>query len=293
MPELPEVEIIKQGLEEKIVGKTVSELEVMVPKMFQGAKNDVVGAKINSINRRAKMIVINLSNGSSLLIHLKLTGQLVFDPSASSGQAKGHPGRVAGGHPSKDWVADLPSKFTHVIFKFTDGSVLHFNDLRKFGYVKVYKTSELESQKVLKELGPDPMTPELNPEYLMKIIARRPKMKIKQILMDQTVIAGVGNIYTDESLFCARISPLRLARDVRRTELEKIIACIRESLKKGLKYGGSSENTFVNVEGKQGEMQKHFNVYGKKGGNCPDCAGKIVRTVIGGRGTHYCPLCQK
>jgi len=288
LPELPEVEIIKRGLEQKIVGKTISNVEVRVSKMLQGAKSDVAGAKIISIERRAKMIVINLSNENSLLIHLKLTGQLIFDRIAGDKSQ-----RVAGGHPSKDWVVDLPGRFTHLIFKFTDGSVLYFNDLRKFGYVKVYKTAELEGQKALKELGPDPFTEKLNPEYLMKVISRRPKIKIKQILMDQTVIAGVGNIYTDESLFCARISPLRLARDVSRTELVKLIVCIRESLKKGLKYGGSSENTFVDVEGKQGKMQKHFNVYGRKGEPCPVCGGKIVRTVVGGRGTHYCPKCQK
>jgi len=288
MPELPEVEIIKKGLEQRIVGKKIADIEVKVTKMFQGKKEDVVGAKVISIERRAKMLVINLSNKNSLLIHLKLTGQLVFDHKAGD-KSK----RIAGGHPSKDWVADLPNKFTHITFKFSDGSILYFNDLRKFGYIKVYKTNEIDEQKVLKELGPEPMTPQLSPEYLMKIIARRPKIKIKQILMDQTIISGVGNIYSDEALFCARISPLRPAKDIKRTELTKLIACIREVLQKGLKYGGSSENTFVNVEGKQGEMQKHFNVYSKKGEPCSGCKGKIVRTTVGGRGTHYCPTCQK
>ncbi|MDH4358843.1 MAG: bifunctional DNA-formamidopyrimidine glycosylase/DNA-(apurinic or apyrimidinic site) lyase [Candidatus Berkelbacteria bacterium] len=288
MPELPEVEIIKKGLDDKIVGKTVSDIEIKVPKMFQGKKDDVVGAKITSIERRAKMLIINLSNKNSLLIHLKLTGQLVFDYKAGD-KSK----RVAGGHPSKDWVADLPNQFTHVIFKFSDGSVLYFNDLRKFGYVKVYKTGEIDEQKVLRELGPEPFSKEFSVDYLMRIFAKRPRVKIKQVLMDQTVISGVGNIYSDEALFCARISPLRLAKDVEKTELIKLVSCVREILQKGLKYEGSSENTFVNVEGKQGEMQKHFQVYQQTGKPCPECGTKIERIKIGGRSSHFCSTCQK
>jgi len=288
MPELPEVEIIKKGLADKIVGREISDVEVKAAKIFQGNEDSIIGAKISGIKRHAKIIEIDLSNGLALLIHLKMTGQLVFDsrPNDISN-------RVAGGHPSKDWVADLPNKFTHAIFKFKDGSILFFNDLRKFGYIKVFKQDELESSKELKDLGPNPFTKELTEEYLMQIISRRPKIKIKQILMDQTVIAGVGNIYADESLFCAGVSPLRPAGMVNRSELGKLIKCIRFVLKKGLEYGGSSENTFVNVEGEQGKMQNHFKIYRKTGQACPNKCGAVKRVVIGGRGTHYCPVCQK
>ena len=127
----------------------------------------------------------------------------------------------------------------------------------------------------------------------MRVISKRSRIKVKQILMDQTVIAGIGNIYADESLFCARISPLRPAGQVKKTQLTKLISCIRKVLKKALEYGGSSENTFVNVEGKQGKMQDHFQIYRKTGLHCPVCGGKIMRTVVSGRGTHYCPVCQK
>jgi len=237
--------------------------------MFQGNKSDIVGHKIISIGRQAKMIVINLADGISLLIHLKLTGQLIFSSSAGD-----------------------QNKFTHIIFKFKDGSNLFFNDLRKFGYVKVYKTGDLPQVKELRGLGPEPYDKEFTPEYLMKVIARRPKIKIKQILMDQTIISGVGNIYADESLFCAKISPLRRAAEVSKSELAKLISCIKEVLNLGLRYGGSSENTFVNVEGKQGEMQNHFKVYRRNGQKCLVCKGVVKRIVIGGRGTHYCPACQ-
>ena len=288
MPELPEVEIVKRGLEATIVGREILSVDIRAQKLFQGEVSDVVGAKVGNICRHAKMIEIDLSNGKALLLHLKMTGQLIFDKKVGDKSD-----RVAGGHPSIDWVADLPNKFTHVIFNFNDGSILYFNDLRKFGYIKVYNQKDLKLTKELKDLGPDPFTDELNEEYLMRIISKRPKIKIKQIILDQTVIAGVGNIYADESLFCAGISPLRLAKDVKRTELTKWIECVRKVLKMGLEYGGSSENTFVNVEGGKGQMQNHFNIYRKTGEQCPNNCGLVKRTVVGGRGTHFCPVCQK
>jgi len=289
MPELPEVEIIKRGLKEKIVGKTIDNVEVRAEKSFQGKPEEIKGSKIESIERKAKMIVIALSNGKYLLVHLKLTGQLVFDHKAGDKS-----GRVAGGHPSKDWVADLPNKFTHVILHFTDGSVLYFNDLRKFGYIKLLNKDELENQNLYKNLGPEPYSKDLTPEYLMKIFSRRPKAKIKQLIMNQSVIAGVGNIYADESLFCAKVSPSRLAKDMKRPELVKILECLKKVMDFSIAHGGSSENTFVDVEGKQGRMQDYFKVYQKTGQKCPNnCGGTIKRITLGGRGTHYCPNCQK
>ncbi len=287
MPELPEVEIIKRGLEQKIIGRTIASVDVRESKIFQGRKEDVVDSKIINIKRRAKMIVIELSNQKSLLIHLKMTGQLIFDRKPNDKTT-----RTAGGHPSKDWVADLPSQFTRVIFVFTDGSVLYFNDLRKFGYIKVYKSSEIDDLKVLRELGPEPFDKEFTAEYLLRCCDKKPRTKIKQLLIDQTIISGVGNIYADESLFCAHISPLRLGRDIKLSELRKIAECVKEVLTKALKMGGSSENTFVDVEGKRGQMQNHFLVYRQTGRNCPNGCGKIMRTTVGGRGTHYCPICQ-
>lgn len=288
MPELPEVETIRRGLQRAIIDRKICDVDIRFAKIFSGDKKGVIGAKIIDVKRHAKIIEIDLSNQMALLIHLKMTGQLVFDEKPNNKSA-----RVAGGHPSDDWVADLPNKFTHVIFHFADGSILFFNDLRKFGYIKLYKQSDLKDSKELKDLGPNPFTKELNEEYLMEVISKRPKAKIKQILMDQTVISGIGNIYADESLFCAGISPLRLAVKIQKTELTKLIKCIRDVLEKGLHYGGSSENTFVNIEGNKGEMQNHFKIYRKTGERCPNNCGTVKRTVVGGRGTHYCPTCQK
>ncbi|MFH1909871.1 MAG: bifunctional DNA-formamidopyrimidine glycosylase/DNA-(apurinic or apyrimidinic site) lyase [bacterium] len=303
MPELPEVEIIKRGLKNKIIGRKIDDIDVKKPKIFRGDRSKVIGSKISKIIRHAKMIEIDFANGKALLIHLKMTGQLVFQGkvksekparrrSASADAGGGKIDEVRGGHPDKNYLGKLPNKFTHVIFRFKDGSVLYFNDLRKFGYIKIFDQKELGESKELKNLGPDPFTKGLNEEYLMHIASKRPRAKIKQILMDQTVISGIGNIYADESLFCAGISPLRQARDVSRTEFSKLIGCIKKVLKKGLEYGGSSENTFVNVEGKQGKMQEHFQIYRKTGQNCPRGCGKVKRIVVGGRGTHFCPVCQ-
>ena len=292
MPELPEVEIIKRGLKSRIVGKKIADVDVRVPKIFQGEKTDVIDAKIARIERRAKMIIIDLTNEKSLLVHLKMTGQLVYKNQNPKTKIQNE-GEFRGGHPQRGYLGKLPNQFTHVIFHFADGSVLYFNDLRKFGYIKLYDTKEINDLKVLKELGPEPFDAKLTAEYLMGICAKRPRIKIKQILMDQTVISGIGNIYADESLFCAGISPLRLAGQVSRTELSRLIDCVRKVLKLGLEYGGSSENTFVNVDGGTGEMQNHFKIYRKTGQRCPNNCGVVKRTVVGGRGTHFCPVCQK
>lgn len=291
MPELPEVETIRRGLEGAVVGREISDVDVRVAKMFSGQKDLVVGSKIMVIKRHAKMLEIDLSNSYALLIHLKMTGQLVFQGKGKSEKVKVE--EVRGGHPQKGYLGPLPNKFTHVIFHFKDGSILFFNDLRKFGYIKLYKQEELKNSKELKDLGPSPFDPEFNEEYLMRVVTKRSRIKIKQILLDQTIIAGIGNIYADESLFCAGISPLRPAGQIKRSEFTKLISCIKKVLEMGLKYGGSSENTFVNIEGKQGQMQNHFKIYRKTGLECPNHCGVVKRTVVGGRGTHYCPVCQK
>jgi formamidopyrimidine-DNA glycosylase len=288
MPELPEVEIVKRGLQSKIVGKKIRDVEIINVKLFQGDKGLVEGSSIESIERRAKMIIVNSTGDYLLLIHLKMTGQLIYDTCRGD-----KTDRVFGGHPSADWVADLPNKFTHVIFNFTDGGVLYFNDLRQFGYIKLIKKDDLGIVKAIKELGPEPYDERLTPEYLMSVFAKRPRVKIKQLLLDQTVIAGVGNIYADESLFCAGISPLRVAKDITRVEIVKLIDCIIKVIDFALENGGSSENTFVHVDGGKGSMQNFFKVYRQTGLKCPNGCGRITRIVVGGRGTHYCPICQK
>lgn len=283
MPELPEVETIKLGLQDKIIGLRISDIEVRVAKIFQGNPKEVIRAKIKSISRRAKILIFELDNGKSLVIHLKLTGQLVFHKNGASATF-GHPIPFAG--------TTLPAKTTHVIFSFSDGSKLFYNDVRKFGWIKVIKTDEVPKLKIMVEFGPEPLTLEFTEEKFKEIILHK-KTPIKLVLMDQTQIAGVGNIYANEALFLAGIDPKRLAKKLSSGEIKKLYASILEVLKEGIKYGGSSENAYVDALGGKGRMQEHFRVYGKNGKKCPKCKGTIKRIALGGRGTFFCPACQR
>lgn len=248
MPELPEVETIRRQLSQKIVGKKLD------------------GKKIVGVRRRAKILIIDFSDGTSLLFHLKLTGQLIF-------------GEV-GAPPAS-------SRFTRHIFRFNDGSQMVFNDARKFGWWKTVKnTKELE-----KSFGPDALIITL--EDFKNRLSRRPNAKIKPLLMDQKFIAGIGNIYSDEILFKARVRPLRIVKTLTAGEIKKVWQNIGKVLKAALKRHGTSENTYVDAMGKKGDYLKYLKVYRKEGKKCFRCLGTVQRIKIGGRSGHFCPLCQK
>lgn len=300
MPELPEVETIRRGLESVILRKRITDFESRDPKVVQVGKENIVGSQISSIDRRAKILILNLSNDKSLLIHLKMTGQLVWEEALGQTDFKLRK-RVSGGHPSFDLVAKLPNAHTRAIFHFEDNSVLFFNDLRRFGYIKIYDTRALKGERELKNIGPEPFdsvsgraSKDFSVEYLIKRADKIPNRNVKQFITDQEIIAGVGNIYVDEALFLAKVSPTRKVGEVSLMEWKKIRDSIITVLELGIKYGGSSEDTYVNAFGEQGTMNQHVNVYRKTGLPCPnDCGGKIERISLGGRGTHYCPNCQK
>jgi len=296
-----------------IVGKKIAGFENRDSKVVQFEPREVVGSVVNSIERRAKILIFKLSNNASfdpaqgfdgkvLLCHLKMTGQLIWEEKPGGTDFALKKSRIAGGHPSPDWVAKLPNSYTRSIFHFDDGSVLFFNDLRRFGYMKMYSNqkSKIKSQKEhneipeLAKLGPEPFSSEFSVDYLMRRAAKIPNRKIKQFITDQEVISGVGNIYVDEALFYARIHPLRKVADIKLSEWGKIRECILKALELGIKYGGSSEDTYVDAFGNQGTMNEHTLVYRKTGQPCPSgCGGKVERITLGGRGTHFCPNCQK
>ena len=282
MPELPEVETIRLGLKKAIVGKTIAGIEVRVEKLFQGDKNELISKKIVDVNRRAKQIIIDVEGENDMLIHLKMTGQLIYEDNKS---------RVAGGHPSADWVAQLPNSTTHVIFDFTDGSKLFFNDMRRFGWIKVFNSGEL-AHKLSEELGVEPFDKEFTAEKLVEIIKSKPRWNIKKILTDQTLISGIGNIYADEALFWAGILPTRIAAEISDDEIAKLRDSIIKALEIGLKYGGSSENTYYKIDGTKGQAQEHFQVYASEGKPC-SCGGVVKKIRLNGRGTHFCENCQK
>jgi len=290
VPELPEVETIRMELQKAITGRTIFGVEIRVPKLFHGDESKIIGKKIKKVNRRAKQIIIDVEGDNDLLIHLKMTGQLIFDPSTSSGQ--GEESRIAGGHPSANWVAKLPNSTTHIIFDFSDGSKLFFNDLRRFGWVKVLNTKKLK-EKLSKELGIEPFDKKFTVDELSGIVKSKPNWNIKKVLTDQSLISGIGNIYADEALFWAGILPERKAKDINDMEIIKLRESIVKVLKIGLKYGGSSENTYYKIDGTKGRAQEHFQVYAREGQECNSCDDKIKKIRLNGRGTHFCKKCQK
>lgn len=293
MPELPEVETIRRGLNRRIVGKTIADIDVRFLKTFQGEKLKVIKLKVKSIERRAKVVAVRLEKDENLLFHLKMTGQLIFIDRNDK--------RFAGGHPDHNWHAKLPNSTTAVIFNFEDGTHLYFNDMRKFGWCKVLTDEQLK-KIFAEEYGPEPVrlagarsgqaSSDFSAEYLIQQASKIPNRKIKQFLTDQTIIAGIGNIYADETLFDARISPLRKVSEISENEWKKIIQSVKKILNLAIKHGGTTDSDFVNADGEKGGMQDYLKVYRKNGTDCPKCGGKIVRITVGGRGTHYCPVCQ-
>lgn len=294
MPELPEVETIKRGLQERIVGKKIVDLDVRYAKNFIGTKEDVIGQKVVGISRRAKVVAIELSNDKFLLFHLKMTGQLIYVVQNDE--------RFAGGHPDHNWHAKLPNSTTAIIFIFDDGSKLFFNDLRKFGWCKVLTREQLD--KIFEtEYGPEPIrlaearsgqaSSDFTSEYLVAQAKKIPNRKIKQFLTEQKIVAGIGNIYVDELLFDARISPLRKVSEITESEWGQIVKSTVKVLELAIVQGGTTDSDYVNADGEKGGMQDYLKVYRKTGLSCPGgCGGKIERITLGGRGTHYCPACQ-
>ena len=268
MPELPEVETMRAGLEKKIKGRTISCVNVYdYPRRIDSAVRKNCLAKIKGVRRRAKLLVIDLSNGYSIIIHVKLTGFFHFQPRGK----------------------DFRKKITHVVFNFKDGSALLFNDVRKFGWVKIRKTSQVK--KFLSgKFGPEPLGSEFTVKKFKEMLMKRKKSKIKPLLMDPKFIAGIGNIYAQESLYCAKILPMRQAGSLNNKEIKKLHDCIVRILEASVKHKGTSAVDYLTVEGKKGTFASQLKVYQQK----KDPRGhKLTRIVMGSRGTNYCKVCQK
>ncbi len=290
MPELPEVETIRQGLTDTIRGKQISGFEVRLPKVFKvaGPERDqrIIGSTILSVERRGKLLLLRLSTGVTLLIHLKMTGQLIYREGAGI--------VLAGGHPTNDMVtAVLPRKSTHAIFRFSDGSELFFNDQRTFGYIMLVPNPDVSEVPLIKAFGPEPLGRAFTPARFGAMLKRRPHAKLKPLLLDQSFIAGLGNIYVDEALNLAKLHPLRLAGSLRPAQQRALYQAIRQVLRTSLRLGGTSDNTYVTIRGEQGDYHRIARVYHRTGLPCPSCGTLIQRMVVAGRGTHYCPVCQR
>jgi len=280
MPELPEVETIRLGLQKYIVGHTITDLDVSLPKILTGDVKNIIGAKIIDVKRFGKGLVIDLNNGYSIAVHIKLTGQFVYRDSTT---AKFKLSPKVG--------TQIPNKFTHVTFKLDKGAYLYYNDIRQFGWVKVIKTKDLKSIPFFKDLGPEPFK-DLTFDIFKNIVSKS-NLAIKPLIMDQKKIAGIGNIYANDGLFDAAIDPRRKAKDLSSSEIKNLYNAVLKVLKKGLENGGASELNYVNVLGQEGKYQHHFLAYARDGKKCVRC-GKIMKKItLGGRGTYFCEGCQK
>lgn len=287
MPELPEVETVRRGLSLLIVSKTIKTVMHDVDKSFPNAPSDVaaslVGATITGIRRRAKVLLIDLDTDHTLVIHLKMTGQLVYRGEQVFGA----------GHPNDSLVGELPDKSTRVIFEFTDGSHLYFNDQRKFGWVKLYPSVEVPNIDFMKRVGPEPLEEGFAPPVFIERMRRRNKTSVKAALLDQTVLAGVGNIYADESLWGAKIHPASRVEAVSDTELAVLLTELKYVLNLAIEKGGSTDRNYVNAEGKRGSYIDFARVFRREGQPCPRCGATIIKSRVAGRGTHICPREQK
>lgn len=282
MPELPEVETIRIGLEKYLVGHKIKDVLIKTPKVFSGDKKDLLGSEIIKVRRFAKVLSIDLSNSFSILIHVKLTGQPIY-----RGPNLKKPPQI-----SKKVIGGLPGKHTHVIFKLDKNGFLYYNDVRKFGWLKVIKTSDVEKTGFIGKLGPEPFNG-LTFEIFKNILSKS-KTNIKVLLMNQEKIAGVGNIYANDALWLSKINPKTVSNKISNTKIKELYDALLKVLKEGIKRGGASELNFVTPDGTEGSYQKHFLVYGQDKKTCPRCnKEKIVKIKLGGRGTYFCPNCQK
>jgi len=287
MPELPEVENIKRQLKPSIIGKLISDVEILSPKNFVGEKKDVVGKKIISVDRYGKVLVFKLAklvkpakliNIKYLNIHFKLSGQILFSKNINKAIFKNIIPFTGGNK--------MPANTTRIIIKFTDGSGLFFNDLRKFGWIKI-------SDQPLKPKGIDVLSKEFTPQ-LIQLLTRKTRKPIKVLLMDQNLITGIGNIYANDSLFLAKIHPQRLSNSLNEKEVGLLYKTIKQTITEGIRDFGSSgaDEAFILPDGSRGGHQRNFLVYQKEGEPCFNCKTIIKRIKHNGRSSFFCPTCQ-
>ena len=287
MPELPEVEIVCRGLNNRLPGRTISSVEVLREKSYQidthSSNQFVVGSKVLGVRRRAKIIIIDLSSKHSLLVHLKMTGQMVY---------RADDDNFGAGHPNDSLVAKLPDNTTRVVSKLDEGS-LFFNDQRVFGWIKLFPTSEIENLEIIQKLGPEPLADSFKISEFKKQLSRRKRSRIKPVLLDQTVIAGLGNIYADEALWLAKVHPERSVESLSEDEYYLLYDSIRSVLNLGIEKGGSTDRNYRDSEGRKGSYLEFAKVFRREGKNCERCGGTIIKLKVAARGTHICPYCQK
>ncbi|MFA6524590.1 MAG: DNA-formamidopyrimidine glycosylase [Candidatus Paceibacterota bacterium] len=281
MPELPEVETTVRGLRKKVLNLTLLDVwtnlktkdkrkydTIANPNYFSVFRKEIKDKKILSIERKAKNILINLSGNKTILVHLKMTGHLLYN--------------------NKD-------KYVHVLFTFSNGDFLAFSDMRKFGKITLLNTKEKNQSRHLSNIGPDPLDKNFDLKKLKECLNKKPNGKIKTVLIDQSIIAGIGNIYSDEILWHAGIHPERKVSKINEIEFKKMFKAIKETLTEGINFGGDSMSDYRNIYGLLGKFQLHHEAYRRTGERCrqKDCKGVIIRKIINNRSAHFCSIHQK
>lgn len=292
MPELPEVEIVRRGLDQVLPGlKFKSATDLASPKSFPNPVSEVrqflLGAKVCGVRRRAKVLIIDLSSNYSLVIHLKMTGQLVFRRSELGQEG------FAGGHPNDSLIGQLPDRSTRVEINFTNGDKLFFNDQRKFGWVRLMPTLLVPELDFMKRVGPEPLENQFTATDFIKRVRRHQNSSIKAAILNQETLAGVGNIYADESLWGAKIHPASKVVSLSDAQLASLLREIKYVMQLSIDHGGSTYKNYVNAEGKKGDYLAEFaRVFNRQGQACRRCGTSLEKTRVAGRGTHFCPVCQ-
>lgn len=287
MPELPEVETVRRGLEPALSGARLSRVEARRPDLRfplpEGFVQRLTGARIERLERRAKYLLAPLDRGDTLVMHLGMTGRFEVEAAAR----RKTPGEFLYANPPDP-------KHAHVLFETEEGARVTYYDPRRFGFMDLIATEGLADHPFFKGMGPEPMGPDFTPQVLMDAFAGR-KQGPKTLLLDQRVVAGLGNIYVCEALHRAHISPLKPAGGVAKKKIAPLVTAIREVLAEALEAGGSSLRDYASTDGALGYFQHRFRVYDREGQACPTpgCGGTIVRTVQAGRSTFHCPVCQR
>jgi len=303
MPELPEVEVIRRGLSRVLPGRKIVLFQVLETRSYPDFDDDtkqwLLRARVVDVNRRGKLLLIglNASYGQqperTLLVHLRMTGQLVYRSAEAEADLD-----ASGGFGSASMIGQLPDKSTRIVIAFDDGSYLYFNDQRKFGYMKLVTAEQLAQDSFYRGLGPEPLAEGFDWRQLRRALSGEgrqvSKTSVKAALLDQNKVAGIGNIYADESLFKARIDPRRSVDSLSVAEYKRLLAAIRECLTLSIDAGGSTARNYVDALGFRGEyLDLHAQVYNRSGQPCVRCKHEITKIRVAGRGTHICPKCQR
>jgi len=299
MPELPEVENLKIGLNKNISKQKIINVKINKPKIVSGRGNkrqelkektksfikNLKNESFVKVERKGKNLIFKLTNNKIIIAHLKLTGQFVYE-------SKNKNKKISGGHPIQISESLLPNKHSHIIFYLSKGT-LYYNDTRMFGYVLFYKNEkELKKEKHFDKLGLEPLNKDFTLKYFLSKLSQR-KSKIKTLLLNQNIVVGIGNIYADESLFKAKILPYRIASSLKKEEVNRLHKAIKEIIKKAISLGGSSVINYRLIDNSKGNYAREHKVYGKKGEKCKVCNNFLKKTIINGRGTIFCNICQK